>query len=71
MEFKDKVLHVRAVLKLSQTQLSQELGVGIATINRWETGKTKPNKRDQYAFNLYCEKKKIVFNDEVTVYEKI
>ena len=70
MEFKDKVLHVRAILKLSQMQLSQELGVGIATINRWETGKTKPNKRDQYAFNLYCEKKNVVFS-EVSTNEEV
>ena len=70
MEFKDKVLHVRAVLKLSQTELSQELGVGIATISRWETGKTIPNKRDQYLFNLYCEKKKINLK-EVSQYEEV
>lgn len=63
MEFKDKVLHVRALLKLSQTELSQELGVGIATVCRWETGRTKPNKRDQYVFNLYCEKNNITFNE--------
>ena len=70
MDFKYKVLHVRAVLKLSQMQLSKELNVGIATINRWETGKTRPNKRDQYVFDLFCKKNEILF-DEVNWNEKI
>ena len=62
MEFNEKVLYVRAILKLSQSQLAKELQVGVATINRWETKKTSPNKRDAYAFELYCKKHQIVFD---------
>lgn len=63
MKFNEKVLYVRAILKLSQSQLAKELQVGVATINRWETRKTTPNKRDAYAFELYCKKHKIVFGE--------
>lgn len=64
MEFNEKVLFVRATLKLSQIKLAQELQVGVATINRWETKKTVPNKRDAYAFDLYCKKHNIKFDGD-------
>lgn len=64
MEFNEKVLFVRATLKLSQNKLAEELKVGVATINRWETKKTKPNKRDAYAFELYCKKHDVKFIGE-------
>lgn len=64
MEFNEKVLFVRATLKLSQIKLAQELQVGVATINRWETKKTVPNKRDAYAFDLYCKMHNIKFDGD-------
>ena len=64
MEFNEKVLYVRAILKLSQIQLAKELKVSLATINRWETAKTFPNKLDEYSFNLFCNKNNINFDEE-------
>ena len=42
MEFKEKVYQARMQLGLTQTELAQRLGLGYATINRWENGVTKP-----------------------------
>lgn len=69
MELEEKILFVRATMKLSQLQLAKKLGVGVATINRWESGKTNPNKRDLYSFNLYCAQNNIKF-EEVLPHEK-
>ena len=52
MEFKEKVLYVRAKLNISQMELAKELGVAFQTINRWELGKVSPTKKAEYAFEL-------------------
>ena len=64
MEFKEKILYVRAKLNLSQTDLANELGVSFQTINRWELGKVSPIKKAEYAFELYCKEKNIKFEKE-------
>ena len=62
MEFKDKVYQARMQLGLSQTDFAKMLGVGFATVNRWENGVTKPNKLKEYAFEQFCKKQNIVFS---------
>ena len=59
MEFSEKVLFVRAKLNLSQTELAEKLNVSFATINRWETGKTKPSKKAIISFRIFCEENNI------------
>ncbi len=55
MEFKDKIVYVRAKLKITQDKLAKELGVSFATVNRWENGNTKPTKTAIINFNEFCE----------------
>lgn len=55
MEFKNLVYQARMQLGLTQIELAQQLGVGYATINRWENGITKPTKLKEYAFKQFCE----------------
>ena len=38
---------IRQSLDLSQEQLAAKLGVSLATINRWEAGKSKPQRAQQ------------------------
>ena len=59
MEFKDKLIYVRAKLKITQDTLAKELGVSFATINRWENGNTKPSKTAIVNFNEFCENNNI------------
>jgi len=44
MDFKDRLIHARAKLDLSQAELAKELNVSLPTISRWENGKVIPTK---------------------------
>ena len=55
MEFKEKVYSARMKLGMTQKQFANKLGVGIASINRWENGASKPNKLKEYAFYEFCK----------------
>lgn len=41
---------------LSQEAFAQTLGVAYSTINRWETGKSKPNLSAMKAIKEFCAK---------------
>ncbi|MCH5160278.1 MAG: helix-turn-helix transcriptional regulator [Clostridiales bacterium] len=60
MEFKDKVKIVRKnILMISQEDLAKKLGVAFATVNRWESGRCKPNYSAQRAFAEFCKNNNI------------
>lgn len=63
MEFKDKVFQARMQLELSQDAFAKLMKVGVATVCRWENGKTNPNKMAMYKFNKLCDKKGIDFSE--------
>ena len=64
MEFKDKMIYARAMLKYTQSEMAKELGVSFATINRWENGNNSPSKTMIVLFNDYCRKHNINFDEE-------
>ncbi len=61
MEFKEKLVYVRAKLNLSQTDLAKRLNKSFATISRWENGKNKPTKKDLVSFDIFCNENDIEF----------
>lgn len=63
MEFKDQVKCVRKKLYLSQEMMAKELGVAFATVNRWESGRCKPNYKAQKAFADFCAKRSVELSD--------
>lgn len=63
MEFKDKVKALRAKLFITQTQLGNELGCTLTTINRWESGKKAPSFSLKEKFKKFCADKGIKFDD--------
>ena len=65
MDFKDKVLNLRAKLNLSQKALGEMLHVSLGTINRWESGKVQPTKKALCAFNQLCNNKNIKLEEEL------
>lgn len=61
MDFKDKLLYVRATFNMSQTELAKALDVSFQTVNRWEGNKVKPTKKAEYSFELFCKEHNITF----------
>ena len=62
MEFSRIVKIVREKLGMSQEDLAHALNVSFATINRWENGKTHPNKLTQTVFFDFCNHQGIDIN---------
>ena len=65
MNYSEQIKHIRQILFLSQEGLAKELGVSFATINRWESGKTKPTYKTMKLLDGYCKKCGIVFDFSV------
>lgn len=61
MNFSDAIKDIRKALNLTQTEFANELEVSFSTINRWENGKTIPNKMTIKMIINYCEKNNISF----------
>ena len=41
---RDRIRELRLSLSLTQENFAHEIGVTFATVNRWENGRTTPNK---------------------------
>ena len=54
MNFPEIVKMVREKSGMSQEDLARALNVSFTTINRWENGKTHPNKLTQAVFFDFC-----------------
>ncbi len=62
MTFSENIKLIRQKLFLSQETFAKELGVSFATVNRWETGKTKPTYKTMKLIDEYCRKNNINFD---------
>ena len=47
---------IRTACLLSQEDFAKELGVSFTTVNRWETGKSKPSYKALKLIDDYCKK---------------
>lgn len=63
MEFKDKILYVRAKLNISQMELANKLNVSFSTINRWETGKVMPTRKAELTLDIFCKDNNIIIDE--------
>jgi DNA-binding transcriptional regulator YiaG len=52
----ERIRRLRQELKMTQENFAHEIGVTFATVNRWENGRTTPNKVAQKVL-LLLEKK--------------
>ena len=55
MDFPTIVKYTRETLGMSQEEMAHALKISFATINRWENGKTHPNKMAKSVFFAFCE----------------
>ena len=53
---------MRQKIFLSQEKFAKELNVSVSTINRWETGKVKPNLTAMKKLKRFCEKNNLKFD---------
>lgn len=53
---------MRQKIFLSQEEFAKELNVSVSTINRWETGKVKPNLTAMKKLKRFCEKNNLKFD---------
>ncbi|GMO43343.1 MAG: hypothetical protein Pg6C_04880 [Treponemataceae bacterium] len=64
MGFSTIVKQARQSLGLSQEELAHALNVSFVTINRWENGKTEPNRMAKTVFSAFCEKNGVQLREE-------
>lgn len=57
------IKEIRRKTFVSQEEFAQELSVAVSTINRWETGKVRPNISAMKKIKHYCEQNNISFSE--------
>ena len=62
MGFCDDIREIRQKCFLSQEAFAKELGVSFATVNRWESGKTKPTYKTMKLIDDFSRSRKIEFD---------
>ena len=68
MSFAEDIKKIRRKAFLSQDEFAKKLGVSYTTVNRWETGKAKPNLKTMKLIDEYCKENGIDFDvcEEIT-----
>ena len=59
MSFADNLRIMRQRLFLSQEAFAAELNVALSTVNRWETGKSKPNLSTMKQIKAFCDQNNV------------
>ena len=62
MSFSEDIKTVRQMSLMSQEAFAQALGVSFTTVNRWETGKSKPSYKALKMISEYCKANSIPFD---------
>ena len=70
MSFGDDIKTVRQKSLLSQEAFAQKLGVSFTTVNRWETGKSKPSYKTMKLIDDFCRSSGIDFDISLEVMEE-
>ena len=55
MSLKDEIRLIRQKSLMTQDEFARKINVSIATINRWETGKSRPNIAAIKNIKSFCE----------------
>lgn len=61
MGFPEEVKKIRQRCFLTQENFAKEIGVAFSTVNRWESGRTKPNLCAMKNIKIFCEKHNIEY----------
>lgn len=62
MSLSDTIKQTRQKLFMSQEDFATAIHVSVATINRWENGKSKPNLTAMKSIKSFCEENNLPFD---------
>ena len=62
MSFSNDIKVIRQKSLLSQEAFAQILGVSFTTVNRWETGKSKPSYKTMKLIDDFCKSNNLDFD---------
>ncbi len=65
MDLSTFILEIRLKFNLSQEKLARKLGVSFATINRWESGKARPQRLTLCRLQKFCRINGIEFKVDI------
>lgn len=54
MNFPEEIKKIRQRSFLTQQDFAKKIGVAFSTVNRWESGRTKPNLKAMKNINTFC-----------------
>lgn len=54
MEFPEEIKRIRQRSFLTQQEFANVIGVAFSTVNRWESGRSKPNLKAMKSINRFC-----------------
>jgi DNA-binding transcriptional regulator YiaG len=63
MQLSDKIRLLREKYLLTQEEFAKELGVAASTVNRWETGKARPNMTAMRTIKIFCESRNYPYEE--------
>lgn len=61
MSLSNEIMVIRQKAFLTQTQFAEQLQVSFATVNRWESGKTRPNLTAMRKMKQFCSDNNIEY----------
>lgn len=61
MSLSDTIKETRQKLFMSQEDFASAIKVSVATINRWENGRSKPNLTAMKNIKIFCENNNLPF----------
>lgn len=62
MGLSEDIKRIRRKAFMTQEEFAKEIGVSFGTVNRWETGKARPNLKAMKAIDEYCKRNSIDFD---------
>ena len=54
MDFPKEIKRIRQRSFLTQQEFANVIGVSFSTVNRWESGRAKPNLKAMKSINAFC-----------------
>lgn len=54
MSFPEEIKKIRQRSFLTQQDFAKKIGVAFSTVNRWESGRAKPNLKAMKSINTFC-----------------